>query len=505
MVFAFALVWIAYKFPVTLLATTAVLFIIFLLPIDKHRIRDCIGCRPLDKSSFPFDLDKAIDRWYAQNPNDGQPRTMILVAAAGGGSRAAYWTGSVLGALQDKIPDFRRHLFAISGVSGGALGGAAFAAALGPDPPLEFEPHKPLCRVPESQSFHDCLTAFLSHDFLGPVLASFLTGDLVRRIAPLPSSWLGYDRGGALELGWESAWAATFAGPNRMANAFDALWKDDSYQVNLLLNGTLAYAGEKVPTDPGERVVTSNLLVEHWANTGVVNPAEYVRFRLSTAIDNSTRFPFVEPTGSTNVGRPADGPAGIVDSGYQAGIVDGGYYDNYGAATILDLLSQLNHYWGGHRLQNLELIIIQISSNPDVVAKLDDPDHHSETCEMQGNLPRPKTQRPEEVLAPSSEAMSAYLTAMAAREWAGLAYAKDLRRWDCLREKFSDRKDDIKKPDVHYYHFGMRAKDTPLGWNLSPGSRKRIDELLENGSDANKTIAELCHDLHQPDEICKRI
>jgi hypothetical protein len=497
MVFAFGLVWLAYKFPINLLATTAVLFIIFWLPIDKHRIRDCSGCSPLAKQSFPhgfpFDLNEAIDRWYQQNPDDGQPRTMILVAAAGGGSRAAYWAGSVLGAIQDKIPDFQRHLFAISAVSGGALGGAAFAAALGPDPPSK--PHKPVCNYGLEQSYHGCLKGFLSQDFLGPVLASFLTGDLVKRVAPLPSSLLGYDRGGALELGWESAWAHTLIGHNRMADPFDALWNDSSYQVNLLLNGTMAYAGEKVPTDPGERVVTSNLLVEKWADAAVVNPAEHARFRLSTAIDNSTRFPFVEPAGSTTVNPSADG---------QAGIVDGGYYDNYGAATILDLLSQMNHYWGDPRLQNLELIIIQISSNPDVVAKLDDP-HYGRTCEMQGNLPRPATQRPEELLAPSSEALSAYRTAMAAREWAGLAYAKDLRRWHCLKEEFGGGKEAVKKPPVHYIHFGMRAEDTPLGWNLSPNSLDKINKLLEKGSDVNKEIAEICYDLHQPNEICEGV
>jgi hypothetical protein len=142
MVFATLLLLFAYKYPITLLATTVVFFIIWLSPIDKHQIRDCIGCDPPDRH-FPFGLDEAIRRWSDQNPNNGQPHTMILIAAAGGGSRAAYWTGSVLGELQDKIPDFQRHLFAVSGVSGGALGAAAFAAALGPDPPSK--PHKPLC------------------------------------------------------------------------------------------------------------------------------------------------------------------------------------------------------------------------------------------------------------------------------------------------------------------------------------------------------------------------
>ena len=35
--------------------------------------------------------------------------------------RAALWTGTVLGRLQDAYPAFKEHLFAVSGVSGGAL------------------------------------------------------------------------------------------------------------------------------------------------------------------------------------------------------------------------------------------------------------------------------------------------------------------------------------------------------------------------------------------------
>jgi hypothetical protein len=491
MVFAAFLVLFAFTFPVTLLTTAvALVWIIWLAPIDKHQIRDCIGCDPLDGRTFPFGLDEALRRWNDQNPDDGQPRTMILVAAAGGGSRAGYWTGSVLGTLQDKIPDFQRHLFAVSGVSGGALGAAAFAAALGPDPPSQ--PRKPLCYVPNfTQSFHDCLTGFLSHDFLGPVLASFLTADLVRRI--LPTEMLGLDRGAALEKGWESAWAHTFAGPNRMAEAFDTLWKDPSYQVNLMLNGTLAYAGEQVVTDPGERAVTSNLLLEHWANAAVVNPAEHARFYFSTAIDNSTRFPFVEPAGYAAVNTSGEG---------QAGIVDGGYYDNYGAATLLDLLGQMNAHWKDPSLQNVRLIIIQISSNPNVLAKLD-PDARG-SCGNRGNSPRSSQKRPDEPSKPSSELLTAYQAAMAAREWSGLAYAVNLCNWSKLKEKASDGTE-LVKPDVHYFHFGMRDINPPLGWSLSDEWRNKLDGLLQKGSDANKTIANICGELNQPKDICEQL
>ena len=43
---------------------------------------------------------------------------MVVVAAAGGGVRASYWTAAILGKIQDMYGDFGKHVFAISAVSG---------------------------------------------------------------------------------------------------------------------------------------------------------------------------------------------------------------------------------------------------------------------------------------------------------------------------------------------------------------------------------------------------
>jgi hypothetical protein len=86
-------------------------------------------------------LEKAIEMWrqangcaYGTGPCKKRP---IIVAAEGGASRAAFFTGSVLSYLQDTSPvtpggrtELAQQLFAISSVSGSALGTAAFVAAL---------------------------------------------------------------------------------------------------------------------------------------------------------------------------------------------------------------------------------------------------------------------------------------------------------------------------------------------------------------------------------------
>ena len=62
-----------------------------------------------------------------QSGGTKRPVPIVFVATAGGGSRAAYWTATVLGTLEDKTRrEFSDHLFAISGVSGGSLGAAIF-------------------------------------------------------------------------------------------------------------------------------------------------------------------------------------------------------------------------------------------------------------------------------------------------------------------------------------------------------------------------------------------
>jgi hypothetical protein len=408
---------------------------------------------------------------------------MFLVAAAGGGARAAYWTASVLGAIQDSQPDFARQLFAVSAVSGGALGGAAFAT-LGADPPT--------CRIErkESRSFRECLAEFLSYDFLSPVMASYLTADLVNRFVPL-ERFLA-DRAEALELSWERAWDNTISGPNWMRAPFDERWTDRKFQINLLLNGTIADAGVRSragdpPTlRPGERAVTSNLKLIDQTGVTIPNPASYSRLSLSTAIDNSTRFPFVEPVGGVTPHLDSRTNNTALSTYYLA---DGGYYDNYGAATLLDLIHMLENQWSTLNID--KLVIIQISSNSEISSKLDGENTPSKPS------PLPMTAGPivacrgwSEPPGSAGEALTAYHTAEAAREWSGLGYALQLLALDQQRIVLG-RPPGTDNPPVFYFHFGMHDIDPPLGWSLARQSRGCISDLLGEGSYAAQKIERL--------------
>ena len=74
--------------------------------------------------------DRRDDMEKRTRGGDARPYPVFIVAAPGGGIRAAYWTAGVLAALQDADRGFARHVLAISGVSGGSVGAGIFAALM---------------------------------------------------------------------------------------------------------------------------------------------------------------------------------------------------------------------------------------------------------------------------------------------------------------------------------------------------------------------------------------
>src|SRR5262249_20642851 len=148
-------------------------------------------------------VQTAAKAWYSQaktafaqahhgkmDESDRVP--MVIVATAGGGIRAAYWTATVFERIKKDLgPNgLRPYIFAISGVSGGSVGATAFDAAL--------------ATSDETACSENCKssTDFLKEDFLAPTLASGIFKDGPASF--LPDLWQD-DRGAALEQGFEHA------------------------------------------------------------------------------------------------------------------------------------------------------------------------------------------------------------------------------------------------------------------------------------------------------------
>ena len=305
---------------------------------DNHGLRRLpagLRDRPDVEAAFLSFLDAA-------GPPDGAAVPVVLVASGGGGISAAYWTATVLGDLADASPGFAGRVFAMSGVSGGALGLLTYAAAREGAPECRNPAAPPGAVRPDG--LRACLQLALGGDFLGPALGAMLYPDLLQRFLPVP---VFADRAAALEGAWEARWRAVF-GDGRLAGPFLDLWRDGRPWPALLLNGTSAFGGG--------RLVASNLRLgpayvggdgsDLLALLGGDLPA-------SAAAGSSARFPYIGPLGTFRT-----------VSGAAQAVADGGYFENLGASTLLELLDALDGVARRHG-RSVRFIVLQLVNDPD--------------------------------------------------------------------------------------------------------------------------------------------
>ena len=84
-------------------------------------------------------VKNTFDAWvrgrHDRPPGEGDPAKpypAFIISAEGGGIYAAAAASLFLAKLQDDCPGFAQHVFAISGVSGGAIGATVFQAHIPP-------------------------------------------------------------------------------------------------------------------------------------------------------------------------------------------------------------------------------------------------------------------------------------------------------------------------------------------------------------------------------------
>lgn len=503
-----------------ILVTLALAGVLHGLAVDNHAIATLPGTGDDDApASDRLKVRDAVDAWIAENPSTGGPAPFVIVATAGGGSTAAFWTATVLGGLRDADPSFATKLFAISGVSGGALGAAAFAAVLAAgradDAPLEclvrkYEPGRrdpsradgDLRMWPEDEPFwrrvfvepryvydggrpyRRCAQAVVSGDFIAPVFASLAFPDLLFRLLPL-WQW-GDDRARAIELAFEYEWTqrrVAAPGVNDIQRpGFEAPFlafgprREGPWAPALLLNGT--------SVDTGRRIIASQLWFD---GTSVLDDSpfnddaldlftnligETTDIRLSTAVTTAARFPIVLPAGTLVGPREVNGTAKsvVLDR-----VVDGGYFENFGAATADDLLRYVMRPplgeprrdcrdEGGVALYGHDLwrcvrpVVIQISSN--------------------SSLERDINPRPDSAPGYLSGLWAPFETLLGTRNARGWSATKSLEQdteWLCPSDG---------NPECAIYvHFRLNEPDAyeapePLGWWLSSATQSNLDEQL---------------------------
>ncbi len=310
-----------------------------------HRVRPCEGdCVATVQPDERPTVGAAANAWYEQaktahqNAGGKGPVPMVIVATAGGGIRAAYWTAEILEKLTsdfaheagfEKYGGVRPYLFAISGVSGGSVGATAFEAAL-------VERDKLGC--PTKGETCPRATKFLTADFLAPALANLVFVDA-------PSSFLPHvgqvDRGTTLERSFEQASEGLMARP--FLSLFSIVKGEAPWRPILLLNAT--------HEETGKRIITGHVLIERNVFIDSLDALHVLGkdVRASTAAHNSARFTYISPAGDLGEKRGS--------------VIDGGYFENYGALTALEIARAARWELRG-KSPGVKLVVLMISSDP---------------------------------------------------------------------------------------------------------------------------------------------
>lgn len=259
---------------------------------------------------------------------------VIFVATAGGASRAAYWTTSALGKLEDEARQhhqmFAANLFVISGVSGGSLGAATFVAAL--DESRRADPAGPCGSVRALGE------RFTGRDDLATVLGMLLFPDLLQRFLPFHLHW--WDRSRGLEEVWERDWDRVTArcGPgarqmNPWRQPFTRLHeraRRDGWLPALALNATALGSGRPV--------LQADFTMQRTDAFDLFDPRLAVGpITLAQAVHNSARFPYVSPPGVVRLAGPGPGQQGAVWDR----IGDGAYVESSGARMLTEIIGEL--------------------------------------------------------------------------------------------------------------------------------------------------------------------
>jgi hypothetical protein len=417
-------------------------------------------------------VDDVWERWLQQHPgieavpDDGSQRPavpMVFVASSGGGLRASAWTGYVMDcvfgdgrASECPIPGAAssRSIVAMSGVSGGSIGLAAYAGS----------------SVGAAGDEEDWVKARFGDDYLAAAIAWLAFVDTPRTfVGFVPRST---DRAALMERALERSWPSDQS-DRFLANGIFEVWHNRPEIPVMIFNGTSVAS----PCRFNASVLDANAhasgevctsLLNFEGSTGVVDQSvtlaatqdlvDYLcpgqDVKLSTAALLSARFPIITPSG-----RVGAGLIECTDEVWDAHVVDGGYLEGSGAGTANELWDHLEarvSAWNADRSRACIVpFFLQIDNGYE-------------------NPGAPAVGRPREALVPLATLLGSQFGRIAnAREQAAIEFDSAL-----MSDGSILRIDHGGAPIESRYarlvtkaHPGVQA---PLGWTLS---RASIDDL----------------------------
>ena len=289
-------------------------------------------------TAFDEWLGQRLKRWPQQGSAAPAKHPVYIVAAEGGGAYAALHAALFLAQAQDEFPDFADHVFAISGVSGGSVGGAVFASLL----------RESAGQARDPEWYSRSTKKLLKADLLTPVVTGTLFHDTIARLIPCldytdyscPTRRL--DRSREFEKALERAWDERLGkGNNPFEQTLTQLWSPAADVPALLLNTT--------EVETGERVVLAPFTLQKDVPTlkSLIDRDPGLDIKLSTASGLSARFPGLMAPGWFR--SETDNPS------FKRRLVDGGYFEDSGVATAFDLLTSLEKSLNADERARVEL------------------------------------------------------------------------------------------------------------------------------------------------------
>lgn len=296
---------------------------------------------------------------------------VYFVLANGGASRSGYWTASVLGKLEDTTAagndPFSRHVFCLSGTSGGGVGVATFFSLL-------YEREKMSKEV--NVSYLRSARLFLKKDFLTHTLAHMLGPDYFKYIFHIDNDDLS-DRAGALEETVEAGARTvndTLRSPMDQPFSKMLALRNRPYNLPVLCINTTRM-------QDGNPAVVTNIRL----NKEIFNNREDVMdilndtldMRLSTVSILGARFPYISPAGRVDQWLPEKVRVKKADSLLIHYFVDGGYFDNSGAGVVQEMIRAMliqantsQDLQFKRRVAKLHFVVLHITNSPVGVAPL---------------------------------------------------------------------------------------------------------------------------------------
>lgn len=293
---------------------------VFSLFNNNHHIRtienseNMVSVRP--------EMETHLQDWLIYHQEEFEKLDSIpiyIIAAEGGGIRGLNWTAGVMHQLESELPNFYEHVYAVSGVSGGAVG-ALFFHSYYNDVALEMDHNNASNEIREAElkKFQEIISA----DYLSGVSGALIGPDMLQRFLPFSVSY--FDRARWLEDSWSSEYFDQ-TGHHTLDDPFLSVTGQEGQAV-FYINTTVVETGQKA--------ILSNLQLNENYFPEVVDLHKITGtdVPVKTAGLISARFPYITPPGTVKDKNGND----------WGNLVDAGYYENTGIETALQVSYQLS-------------------------------------------------------------------------------------------------------------------------------------------------------------------